>query len=98
MKERGHLMAKEPLTITIDPESELAQALATVDDALLVLERGGARFRVTREADAMWSDYDPERVRRALRESAGALAGIDVEALKRELREQRSQDSLGRPG
>lgn len=90
-------MAKEPLTIVIDPESELGQALAAVDDAPLLLERSGARFQVTRVRDALWADYDPQRVRRALRESAGALAGVDVDALKQELREQRSQDSLGRP-
>ena len=90
-------MAKEPLTITIDPESELGRALAAVDDAPIVLERCGARFRVTREADDPWVDYDPQRVRRALRESAGALAGVDVAVLQRELREQRSQDSRGRP-
>ena len=90
-------MAKEPLTITIDPESELGRALATVNDAPIVLERDGARFRVIRDADDLWVDYDPRRVRRALRQSAGALAGVDVAALKRELREQRSQDSPGRP-
>lgn len=90
-------MVREALTITIDPESELGRALAAVDDAPLVLERSGARFRVIREADALWAGYDPQRVRRALRQSAGALAGVDVAALKRELREQRGQDSLGRP-
>lgn len=90
-------MAREALTITIDPESELGRALAAVDDAPLVLERSGARFRVIREADALWAAYDPQRVRRALRQSAGALAGVDVATLKRELREQRSQDSPGRP-
>ena len=90
-------MAKEPLMITIDPESELGRALAAVDDAPLVLERSGARFRVTREADVLRADFDPQRTRRALRRSAGALAGVDVTALKRELREQRSQDSHGRP-
>jgi hypothetical protein len=90
-------MAKEPLTITIDPESELGQALAAADDILIVLERSGSRFRVTREVEDVWAGYDPRRVRRALRESRGALDGVDVEALKRDLREQRSQDSLGRP-
>jgi hypothetical protein len=90
-------MAKKPLTITIDPESELGRALAAIDDAPIVLERDGARFRVTRDADDLWADYDPQRVRRALRQSAGALAGIDVAALQRELREQRRQDSRGRP-
>ena len=89
-------MAKE-LTITIDPDSELGRALAAVDDAPIVLERDGARFRVIREADDLWADYDPQRVRRALRQSAGAFAGVDVAELKRELQEQRSQDSPGRP-
>jgi hypothetical protein len=87
----------EELTITIDPDSELGRALAAVDDAWIVLERGGARFRVTRDVDELWAHYDPQRVRRALRQSAGALAGVDVAMLKRELREQRSQDSPGRP-
>jgi hypothetical protein len=90
-------MAKEPLTITIDPESELGRALDETDGERIVLLRGAMRFRVTREADDLWADYDPQRVRRALRESAGALAGVDVAALQRELREQRSQDSKGRP-
>jgi hypothetical protein len=90
-------MAKEPLTITIDPESELGQALAAVDDARLVLARGGARFRVTRETDALWANYDPERVRHALRQSIGALSGVDIAELMRDLREQRSQNSAGRP-
>ena len=90
-------MTKEPLTITIDPDSELGRVLDEIDSEPVVLLRGGTRFRVTREADALWADYDRERVRRALRESAGALAGVDVAALKRDLREQRGQDSHGRP-
>ncbi len=89
--------AREPLLIVIDPESEVGQALSSVDDAPLVLMRGRERFRVTRETDSLWANDDPERVREALRESTGALAGVDVEALKRELRAQREQDSLGRP-
>jgi hypothetical protein len=78
-------------------QQEAAQGQATVDDGPLVLERSGARFRVIREADALWAAYDSERVRRALRQSAGALAGINVATLKREQREQRGQDSPGRP-
>src|SRR6266542_6331087 len=29
----------------------------------------------------IWADYDPKRVKAALRQSAGALAGVDREAL-----------------
>jgi hypothetical protein len=42
-------MRKEPLTITIDPESELGRALDETDGGPVVLLRGGARFRVTRD-------------------------------------------------
>lgn len=45
-----------------------------------------------------WRGYDPEQAREALRASAGALAGVDVEELTAELRAQREQASEGRPG
>jgi hypothetical protein len=45
----------------------------------------------------IWTDYDPEKVREGLRKSAGALKGVDIEALKRDIRDQRKQDSHGRP-
>jgi len=89
-------MAKEPLTITVDPASELARVLADADESI-VLASNGVRYRVQREADDLFAGYDPQRVRTALRRSAGALAGVDVAALKRELREQREQASRGRP-
>lgn len=91
-------MATAPPTIKVDPASELARALADADGPV-VLDSGGVRYRVEREAgtDQLFAGYDPERVRPALRESAGALAGVDVAALKRDLREQRAQDSQGRP-
>lgn len=41
--------------------------------------------------------YDPERARKALAQSAGALAGINGEALLRDLHAQREQHSTGRP-
>jgi hypothetical protein len=45
----------------------------------------------------IWVDYDPEKVREGLRKSAGALKGVDIEALKQDIRDQRKQDSHGRP-
>jgi hypothetical protein len=45
----------------------------------------------------IWTAYDPEKVREGLRKSAGALKGVDIEALKRDIRDQRKQDSHGRP-
>jgi hypothetical protein len=45
----------------------------------------------------IWADYDPEKAREGLRKSAGALKGVDTEALKIDIRNQRKQDSHGRP-
>ena len=56
-------MASEPLTITIDPDSELGRALGERDKAPIILIRNGARFRVTRDPDDPWANYDPEKVR-----------------------------------
>jgi hypothetical protein len=45
----------------------------------------------------IWADYDPEKVREGLRKSAGALKGVGRDALQRDIRNQRKQDSHGRP-
>jgi hypothetical protein len=45
----------------------------------------------------IWADYDAEKAREGLRKSAGALKGVDIAALKQNIRDQREQDSHGRP-
>jgi hypothetical protein len=45
----------------------------------------------------IWTTYDLEKVREGLRKSGGALQGVDIAALKRDIRDQRGQDSNGRP-
>jgi excisionase family DNA binding protein len=47
--------------------------------------------------DELWLDYDPVAAKEALRQAAGILAGVDAAALKKEIRENREQDSRGRP-
>lgn len=89
-------MAKEPLTIPIDPDSELGRVLARTDEPI-VLDSKGMRYTVKRERDDLLAGYSPQRARAALRRSAGAFKGMDLPALKHELREQRAQDSAGRP-
>lgn len=46
----------------------------------------------------IWADYDPEKVREALRRSAGALKGLDTKQFIQYIYEARGQDSRGRPG
>ena len=60
-------------TITITPDSELARALDEGNAESVVLLHGGHRFRVIREGDDPWANYDPERLRAGLKKVAGLL-------------------------
>jgi len=84
-------MAKEPLTIAVDPASELARALADADpDVPVVLHSDGVRYTVARKD--VFAYFDPRAVLRGLRQSRGALRGVDTAALLADLAEQRDQD------
>ncbi|MGH2354226.1 MAG: hypothetical protein ACRDJN_21690 [Chloroflexota bacterium] len=101
-------MAKELPTIAFD---DFAKRLPLVFDDVarrheaILVERHGVLYRLEPETPAVqtaartniWANYDPDKVRAALRESAGALAGIDRDELLRDLYEQRAQESEGRP-
>jgi hypothetical protein len=91
-------MAAEPKVIPVAPGSELAEIVDQAAEAPVVLERNGRRFRLVREDEDPFADYDPERVLRGFEEAAGLLSGLDVEAFKAEIRAQRGQASKGRPG
>ena len=75
-------MVKEPLTITIDPDSELGRALDQTAGEPIVLLRNGTRFRVTLDADDPWANYDPESVLEGLHEIAGTLSAEEGERMK----------------
>lgn len=79
------------------PDSELARLLDRAGRRPVVLESAGVRYRVVREVDDPWASYDPDKMRQAIEQSAGALEGVDVAALLRELDEAREQDTPGRP-
>jgi hypothetical protein len=90
-------MGTETKTIVVEPDSEIGRLLKQADEQPLLVQKNGVRYRVSREVDDPFANYDPERALEALRKSAGALKGVDIEKLKAELREQRGQDSVGRP-
>lgn len=75
-------MREEPLTITIDPESELGRALDEMGEEPVVLLRGAERFRITRDQNDPWASYDPERFLEGLREVAGTLSPEEGERMK----------------
>ena len=74
-------MRKEPLTITIDPDSELGRVLDASAEEPVVLVRGESRFRVIREATDPWATYDPAKLRAGLQTVAGLLSAEDGERI-----------------
>ena len=73
-------MANEPRRMQFDDFLEQVQSIFDMlarQKEPVVVERKGRLFRVEAEqkdaAQALWADYDGERVRTALRQSAGAF-------------------------
>jgi hypothetical protein len=95
-------MMQEPISF-----DEFARQLRAVFDTLaqhgerILIEKEGLLFRLEQEKAPqkpdIWTDYDPQRVRQGLRRSVGALAGVDRDALQKDIHRQRQQDSQGRP-
>ena len=70
----GLTVAKEPTSITLDPESELERARDESNGGPVVEPRGGTRFRVIREADDPWATYDSAKLRAGLKKVVGHLS------------------------
>ncbi len=84
--------------VVVEPGGEIARVLDRATDAPLIIQVNGARYRIERQRDdGLIHPPNPRGLREALRRSAGAFARIDTEELKRDLREQGKQDSVGRP-
>lgn len=77
----------------------LTAPLSEPSDLRAQVEEGWRRLDqvMAERGDDIWKGYDPEKVKEALRKSAGAFKGIDCEALKRDIYAARGQDSRGRP-
>lgn len=90
-------MTSQSRTITVEPESELARALD--EAAVIVLERNGVRYRLSREDDDPWANYDPAKVRAGLRRFAGLISREDAERLKADIYRARGEGTrpLDRP-
>ena len=72
--------------------------LEEIGEAPVVLEKDGVRYVLAREdAHDIWADYNPEKVRQVLLQSAGVLADIDRESLLSDIHAAREQNSPGRP-
>jgi hypothetical protein len=93
VQRRGAEIMADRNPIHIEPESDTARLLERIGDQPVTVESRGEHFRIERERRATLENYDPVRALAALRQSAGALANIDVEAFKQRIREEREQNS-----
>lgn len=86
-------------SIKLNPNEELARRLNQKDAQPVVIEVNGVRYDVVRQVEDIWAGYDPQRALEAIEKSAGILkrAGVDAEQLERDIYEDRTQNSSGRP-
>ena len=84
--------------VPIEPGGEVEQFLLQAVDQPIRVRTHGMSFLISRVPHDLMENYDVDRGLKGLRESAGAISPeVDVEALLEELREQRGQNSIGRP-
>jgi hypothetical protein len=90
-------MNAQPRDYKVSPNGETARLLkeAAASRAPIRVDTGEAVYRV--DAAETKRPYDPEGMIRAIYASAGALKDVDTDALLETLREERRQDSTGRP-
>ena len=86
----------ERQSIHVQPASETAKLLRLVGEEPIMVESDGVRYRIEREEQDLFNDYDPAQVLAALRKGIGLYEGVDIEKFKRMIWEQRTQDSSGR--
>jgi hypothetical protein len=82
-------------TLTVEPNSELDALLDSIDQEPAVLIRRGVRYRIQREGDDPFANYDPERACAAMHAMAGMLKGIDVPKFLEEIKANREQGVRG---
>jgi hypothetical protein len=90
---------REMVAIEVDPGSELAEALAAVDEKRVVLVSNGRRYAVSRARTEPEDDADQESFRAAIRAAAGTFTPEEAEELKQNIYRWREEGSrpLNRP-
>lgn len=86
-------MVTEPKTIHVATGSELDQVVEAAKETPVILEKDGVRYRLSRENDGPWSNYNPEAVIAAIRVAAGTLDADEGEKLKSYVYQAREEGS-----
>jgi hypothetical protein len=85
-------MVHDTETIHVTAGTDVGPLLERADRALLRVEKDGVFYRLVRE-DAVWSGYDPEKVRAVIQETAGSWSDLDTDALIERLYHAREEGS-----
>jgi hypothetical protein len=85
--------------IHVTETTNLAELLDDAELEPITLERGGVRFRLSRDDERIAYEPDPEAVRAALAASVGTWADLDVDEIIRDIYEAREAGTrpLDRP-
>ena len=84
--------------IPIEPVSEVDRFIMQASEQDIVTVSHGMRFRIHPVPEEDFdSNYDPDRFRESILGTSGLLKGLDVEEFKKEILEERRQNSIGRP-
>jgi hypothetical protein len=81
------------VTIELEPESDLARALAAVDETHIALVSGGRRYLLRRDPFGSAADHDPGAFLKALHAVVGTLTPEEGERLKRGIYRWREEGS-----
>ncbi len=73
-------MLREPKTIAVDPDSELAHLLDQATERPILLEKNGVRFLLSREENS-WPEMSDEEYQRVLDETIGMLPEEEAEQM-----------------
>lgn len=87
-------MVPDADTIHVVGDGELSRLLDRAATAPLRLEKDGIIFRVIRE-EPLWSEYDPAKVRAAVKAAAGSWSDLDTDGMIADL--YRARDEGSRP-
>ena len=85
--------AQDVATIEIEPDSDLAKALAVAGKTPIALVSNGQRYIVSRDPFHSLDDYDPEEFREALRKAATMFTPEEAEQLKKDIYRWREEGS-----
>ena len=90
-------MAHEPMkTIKVSPDSELGRLVDAARRHPVLLEKDGAVYSISphsSDPDNLWAGYDPDKVKKAIAETAGSWKDLDTDKLIADIYRARKEGS-----